>query len=204
MVEGQHGREDQRRSRIKLAFHNRNAVFDIVSTGRRSDMQQLGHGIFSWSGDERRSDRYGSFILLDAPYGKAACLVPTYNLDLAQKLEGKRVRIVVKVIEPRMSGHAGDLFLGIFPSTPEAGEMVVLGVGIFSVQPDGQDEQINSTVLAPGDGREVFWIDPRKLYRLHDQTVDVWVEETTEAVSPAPNLKAGESGLKVVHLVVPS
>jgi hypothetical protein len=42
--------------------------------------------------------------------------------------------------------------------------------------------------LVPGDGREVFWFDPHKLYRLHDQTIDLFIEETTDDFSPRPNV----------------
>jgi hypothetical protein len=164
-------------------------------------MQMLAHGVFTWSGSERRSDRYGSFILLAEPYGASPVTVPTYDTALAQKLSGKRVRIVVTVVETRRSGHIGDRFLNIYPTTPEVGEQIELGVGIFSTQPDEGDPKITSTILAPGDGREAFWLDPRKLYRLHDQTVDVFVEETDAEFTPAPDLKASEPGLVVVDEV---
>jgi hypothetical protein len=164
-------------------------------------MQKLAHGVFTWSGSERRSDRYGSFILLAEPYGAPPVTVPTYDAALASRLNGKRVRIVVKVVETRRSGHIGDRFLNIYPTTPEVGEHVELGVGIFSTQPDEGDPRVTSTTLAPSDGRETFWIDPRKLYWLHDQTVDVFVEETDDEFTPAPDLKASEPGLIVVDEV---
>ncbi len=31
-----------------------------------------------------------------------------------------------------------------------------------------------------GDGRDELWFDPRILYQLHDQTVEVYAEETEE------------------------
>lgn len=43
--------------------------------------------------------------------------------------------------------------------------------------------------LTPKDPSKNLWMDPRKLYRLHDQTVVVYVEETTEPFSKRPNLK---------------
>jgi len=61
-----------------------------------------------------------------------------------------------------------------------------LGVGIL-LSPIGWDGQPDLT-LQPGDGRDVFWIDPRVLYRLHDQTVEVYAEETDEDFTPAPEL----------------
>jgi hypothetical protein len=63
------------------------------------------------------------------------------------------------------------------------------------------DPNITATVLAPSDGRETFWMDPRKLYRLHDQTVDVLVEETADEFTVAPDLKASEPGVVIVDEV---
>lgn len=40
----------------------------------------------------------------------------------------------------------------------------------------------------PSDGREEFWCDPRVWYRLHDQTVELWIEETDEPESPDPSV----------------
>lgn len=149
---------------------------------------KIAHGIFTWCSDERRSDRYGAFLLGDSPYAGPDRVTPTYDLASAAALVGKRVRITVKVVESRKSGHVGDLFLDIKPSQPEVGEVIDLGVGIL-----GQ-EAVSWTpsptiLLKPNDGRERFWIDPRKLYRLHDQTVDVFVEETTDDFSPVPDVE---------------
>jgi len=154
-------------------------------------MIKLAHGVFTWSGSERRSDRYGSFNLLAEPFEGAEVTEVTYDRELAKKLEDKRVRILVRVLATRKSKHIGDLFLGIKPSTPEVGEEVDLGVGIFHTEPCEYDSKVLSTFLVPGEppSRDTFWFNPRKLYRLHDQTVDVFIEETTEEFTPAPNLK---------------
>lgn len=53
--------------------------------------------------------------------------------------------------------------------------------------------------LVPGDGRETMWIDPRLLYRLHDQTVDVFIEETTDDFSPAPDLRSADEKAATFH-----
>jgi hypothetical protein len=151
-------------------------------------MHKLGHGVFTWSGGERRSDRYGSFNLCSESYEGVAGAKPTYDTVLADLLEDKRVRLVVKVVSTRKSGHIGDLFHGLHPSTPEIGEEVDLGVGLFHSEPSEFNQEIHSTFLIPGEPptREVFWFDPRKLYRIHDQTVDVFVEETDAEFSPSP------------------
>jgi hypothetical protein len=151
-------------------------------------MIKLAHGVFTWSGSERRSDRYGSFNLLAEPFDGKEVTKPTYDTEVAKKLEDKRVRIFVRVLATRKSNHIGDLFLGILPSTPEVGEEVDLGVGILHTEPCEYDHKVTSTSLEPGDGRDTFWFDPRKLYRLHDQTVDIFVEETADEFTPAPDL----------------
>jgi hypothetical protein len=150
-------------------------------------MKKLGHGVFTWDGAERRSDRYGAFNLCAEPYDDKVVTEITYDKALAKELEDKRVRILVKVVETRKSGHLGDFFLGIRPSTPEVGEEVDLGVGLFHTEPCEWDKKVTSTLLMPGNPptREAFWFDPNKLYRLHDQTVDVFIEETGAEFTPA-------------------
>ena len=127
---------------------------------------KIGQGVFGWDGEERRSNRYGSFNLL---HSNCKVSIPT-------KLYGKRVRITCKVLKSRKSKHIGDLFLGIGPTQPEVGEVIELGVGVLHTEPCDWDERGNPTIiLKPEDGRRELWIDPRKLYRLHDQTVEVFI-----------------------------
>jgi hypothetical protein len=152
----------------------------------------LAHGTLSWSGTERRSDRYGEIFLDAVTYAlpgadPTVTATPTYNKFVANRMLNKRVRLTAKVIESRVSGHIGDLFLGIKPSQPEVGEEIDLGVGTFE---QGSVEWTTAPTirLLPGDGREVFWFDPHKLYRLHDQTIDLFIEETTDDFSPRPNV----------------
>jgi len=130
---------------------------------------KVGTGIFGWPPYERKSDRYG-FFFLDS--GKA-CLETKNVLGLV----GRRVRLSAVVIEARDSKHVGDLFHGIFPSRPSVGEVVDMGTGTLSLGPKSDGTQGEMVIgLVPEDGREYFWIDPRKLYRLHDQTVELWAE----------------------------
>lgn len=151
-------------------------------------MKKIAFGILTWCSSERRSDRYGAIILGDSPYNGPDRVKPKFNKATATAFVGKRVRLTAKVIESRQSGHVGDLFLNIRPSQPEVGEVIDLGVGIFD---HGLVDWTTSPtiLLKPIDGRERFWIDPRKLYRLHDQTVEVFVEETTDACSPIPDVE---------------
>lgn len=150
-------------------------------------MTMIGQGIFSWDGVERRSNRYGAVHLYDKTYNGEKPGVPV-RVDYAQlkMFEGKRVRIVAKVIESRFSGHIGDLFLGVRPSKTKVGTCIDLGVGMLETPPNAFDGTPDF-VLRPDDGREELWIDPRKLYQLHDHTVEIYIQETTdesEAVAP--------------------
>jgi hypothetical protein len=49
-------------------------------------------------------------------------------------------------------------------------------------------QSTQTLIMAPGDGRKERWIDPRKLCRLHNQTVELSVEETTDAFDVAPDM----------------
>ena len=153
--------------------------------------EKLGHGVFAWNGEERRSDRYGAFVMSDSPYASKPAAKAKTNQTLLNSLVGKRVRLVAKVIENRESGHLGDLFHKISPTKPEVGEEIDLGVGTLLTEPSWE-EGTPCIILKPGDGRPTLWLDPRKLYRLHDQTVDLYVEETTDPFSEAPDLTLKE------------
>ncbi len=141
---------------------------------------KVGHGIFMWGPRERQTQRYGVFYLTARTYDDKV----SSNLDFPRALEGRRVRVYAVVTESRNSGHAGDRAIGVYPSRPEVGERVEIGVGRLGESRRAEGEV--AVVLQPADGRAHFWCDPRPWYRLHDQTVDLYVEETNEAFSPAP------------------
>lgn len=93
----------------------------------------------------------------------------------------------------RRSGHAGDAFLDIKPSKPAKGEQIEVGVGRLHL---GRNYLGNrSIVLQPEDGRPELWLDPRVLYRLHDQTIDLFIEPTSDVCTPAPALKPVAAGV---------
>lgn len=144
----------------------------------------LAKGVLTWDGAERRSDRYGA-IHLGSP--------------VDSELVGQRVRLTAVVTATCKSGHIGDLTLQIFPSIPNLGEIVDLGVGTLRTAPCSWPDPNPVITLEPGDGRETFWFDPRKLYRLHEQTVEIFVEETSEEFSPVPIIEAGEESIVVVE-----
>lgn len=136
---------------------------------------KVGTGIFTWHASERRTDRYGYFFLHPSNYEETAYVLSDVNADALAEMECRKVRIVCRVLESRTSGHIGDLFHGIFPTKPDVGEVVDLGVGVLDLVPP--TERIGTQIgLIPDDGREHFWIDPNKLYHLHDQTVEVEIE----------------------------
>lgn len=151
---------------------------------------KVAHGVFGWEGEERRSDRYGAIHLSGAPYGGEPLTTVFFEMGALERLHGRRVKIATVVTEARKSQHVGDLFHGIFPSTPAVGERVEIGVGVLDLEPSY--EETPDIVLRPNDGRAHLWMDPRKLYRLHDQTVDVFIEETTDDFHPRPDLEAIE------------
>ena len=74
-----------------------------------------------WNRDERISDRYGSVGLWN-----------DYRLCLSNdKLKDKVGTLKAIIIETRESHHFGDIFRGLFPSTPEIGDVIELGHGIL-------------------------------------------------------------------------
>lgn len=100
-----------------------------------SDMNRtlLATGHFTWDAIERRSDRYGSVRLSD---DKDQNVLLNPSLDV---LEGERGRLVAEVLIPVRSPHVGDIARGLVPSTPEIGEIVILGEGSLFIEHRGRD-----------------------------------------------------------------
>jgi hypothetical protein len=140
-----------------------------------------GFGIFTWGSHERVSDRYGSFVLDRTNFGGDATVTP--KLDDLSPLLGRRTKVTIRVVDTRKSGHIGDAFLGISPTTPDLGAMFEF-IGNLHIGPADWGGH-NQIVIAPLDGRRTFWMNPEALYQLHDQTVEVTFEETTDPC-PAP------------------
>ncbi len=146
----------------------------------------LGYGIFMWNAPERRSRRYGMFYMSKSNYDGDVQCVPTFDLDLATSLVGKKVKLSCRVVETRTSGHAGDEYLGFLPSTPEIGAIIELGVGPCYLESDLHSPYGFTVGIQPTDNRPKFWLEPRRWFELHDQTVELLIEETTEDESPVP------------------
>lgn len=113
--------------------------------------------MLSWPPPERRSDRYGLVGLSKNPMEDFAKL--TGKIPVKQ-----HGRLVAVVLETRDSHHIGDLFRGIFPSTPNVGDRISLGEGTLFTEE-------HCVGLKPDDGRYNDWLNPYNLYRAHDQTV---------------------------------
>ena len=159
------------------------------------DKVKLASGIFGWCSTERVTDRYGAIHMMDRPYEGDSKVITYFNTDGINSLVGKRVRLNVEIVEGRVSSHVGDHALGIYPpkTAPAVGTVVDLGVGKLMTEV-GYDESLD-IVLCPRDGRKTFWCDPGLFYQLHDQTVNIYAEETADPFSPAPTLQPvnGES-----------
>jgi hypothetical protein len=163
---------------------------------RKEKMELLGYGVFSWGADERRSNRYGSFNLCSKSYeGQTSAKTPEHTSEL-RRLDHKRVKLMVRIIETRKSEHVGDLALGIKPTTPEVGQEFILGVGILQLESCPWDS-LPSISLVPKDGRAELWYDPRILYQIHHQTVELYGEETEEDFHEAPVIEFEEGANKI-------
>lgn len=134
----------------------------------------LGTGVLTWDRSERVSDRYGYVYLMTAganSQNNVGTAVPLASAPIA----GSRGRLLAEVLEARESTHIGDLFHGVFPTTPNVGEVITLGEGELVIKPSyaGYD----SVGIRPDDGRDNLWLDIRALYRCHEQTVRLIFQE---------------------------
>jgi len=144
-------------------------------------MKLIATGIFMWYGYERQSDRYGAFYASPTSFEGETPKVPVVtHTDVIESLLTRRVRIVAKVVERRKSGHVGDDFHKLKPKPAKVGAEVEVGIGLLHTH--GEDG-FTFIELRPEDGRSVFWCDPRRFFELHDQTVEIYAEEST---APAP------------------
>jgi hypothetical protein len=120
---------------------------------------KLGEGVLNWHRFERQTDRYGS-VHLDGHTDE--------SVSMAAAPVGTRGDLVATILKTRHSGHIGDLFRGIGPSTPTVGEEITLGTGTLFVE---TSDSLDSIGVKPDDDREYDWLNPEALYRCHNQTV---------------------------------
>jgi hypothetical protein len=134
----------------------------------------IGAGRLTWTGSERRSDRYGYVFLINS--GDSTTKGTDWS-EMVVRPEhlGLRCRLLAHVIETRQSSHIGDLFHGVYPSTPEIGDTILLGVGLLSVI-SGREGKPLVGLMPFDDDRSHMWLDIKALYRCHEQTVQLYYE----------------------------
>ena len=144
--------------------------------------------VIGWGMEERRTARYGSIRCAPDTYaGQRPGVRYRIRADAIRSLAGRRVRLTAEVVENRPGGHVGDSFLKITPSPRPVGAVVDLGVGILRDLGSDRDG-VRVLALEPEVMREAYWIDPRRLYEIHDQTVILRAQETADA-APKPYRK---------------
>lgn len=131
----------------------------------------LGEGVLTWGRSERVSDRYGFVYLIGEGGNSMTENHVRIPLKGALRISGEG-RLLCEIIATRESTHIGDLFHGVFPATPEVGELILLGEGTASR--DRTEEGDDTIGLVPEDGRAYFWLDIRALYDCHEQSVKLW------------------------------
>jgi hypothetical protein len=141
----------------------------------------IGEGVLTWHPYERRTDRYGTVFLMTSgdSLHEPSGYVPIPD-DAPLGLPG---RLVAEVTATRQSTHVGDLFRGLHPQTPDVVERIVLGEGrlfCHTVESGDPYPAIEAVGLAPEDDRDTDWLDPRALYRAHEQTVRLVFEGAPE------------------------
>lgn len=153
----------------------------------------LGSGILTWGSEERRTGRYGSITLDDSDYDHTIVIKSEIKQVTISSLVGQRVTLEVRVTIVRKSGHAGDRFLGIFPETPDLGEIITIGTGTLFT--DYLSWGCGLAIgLRPQDNRNELWLDPRILYRLHDQSIELYAIPTDKPDHDAPFIPVEKDG----------
>lgn len=135
----------------------------------------LGVGSLNWDGMERRSDRYG-MVSLFKENSEDKIIEPNTKIE-EQAIKahvGQKGKLVVKITATRESTHIGDIFRGLSPSTPKVGKVFTLGDGTLFSRTD-----INGQIhvgLQPDDDRQSDWLNARTLYKVHEQSVELYFE----------------------------
>ena len=128
----------------------------------RSQLQSiapLGEGVLSIPSHERQSDRYGLV--------KLSSTSRQIHLTL-DGVCGQHGTLVAKVIRTRDSNAIGDMFRGIPSVRPKQGELLELGTGICFTEGD------DTIGVCPMEEREIDWLEPRALWRCHNQTIRLY------------------------------
>ena len=121
---------------------------------------------------ERTSDRYGSVSLHDTDSrGRKVADNAKMDVDTILEYAGKYGRLICEVLETRESAHVGDDSRKFKPSMPEIGDIIKLGEGELFHQIEEGIDNVGLIADRPSD-----WLDPRALYKVHEQTVNLYFE----------------------------
>lgn len=143
----------------------------------------IGTGHLNWQRAERVSDRYG-IIHLNSKQSSE-------QTEKLAKVKSQEGFLSVKILEVCESQHIGDLFRGISPGGAIKGEVFDLGEGKLVYE---SYEGIQGVGVKPKDGRETIWMSPERLYRAHDQKVELYF--TPKAKSPVKKKTATKKTTK--------
>jgi len=137
----------------------------------------IGHGRLNWQRKERITDRYGAIHLSETG-------AENDHVTFPKLINGQRGSLIAIVRETRQSSHCGDTSRGLFPTVSQVGEKHILGSGTLFIESLGSGTDFNENAcvgLKPDDGREHAWLDVQSLYKLHEQTVDLYFEPAHQA-----------------------
>lgn len=124
-------------------------------------MLLIGTGILNWNREERQSDRYGSIFLYDIQNEE--------EFSKIKKAKGQG-SLVVEVVNVRPIAHVGDFQRGIKPGGSKKGLTLTLGSGKLFYK--------NECVgVEPIKARGSDWMDPKKLYQVHNQEVKLYFKK---------------------------
>lgn len=126
----------------------------------------LAEGCLGWDKYERQSGRYGA-VLINTDSGPS---------DFAGVPVGVHGRLIAEVVQARRSFHVGDWNRGVGPTTPAAGERIVLGEGPLFVDTEIEEMDPHIGVGDPDEWDGYPMLDVEALYRAHGQDVRLWLE----------------------------
>ena len=130
----------------------------------------VGRGKLTWMRSERVSNRYGAVWLMDKDENSFSTSSTPQPLWFPPN--DQLGSLYARVIDARESTHTGDLFRGIFPITPETGDIFYLGTGNAQKE---TVENIDTFLLKPTIFRNDDWLSPEALYNCHESIVElIW------------------------------
>lgn len=136
--------------------------------GRPSESVSLGCGLLGWDAEARKSDKYDVVILSTAT--RDVTLVQPQPPVPGESCIGV---LTATVLETHPPTHLGDVHHRVAPTIPAVGERIVLGAGKYA-----QVARITGphAAVQPLDGRALFWMDIRALYRANGNLVELFWE----------------------------